>query len=163
MHGSHHHACMHIVIIHVLKRIFTLIFKQVSVLKLVSFMVFLQGKFVCPERYYYKLLNHWFFTHLGIKTANSQADSELIAVEDSDLEETNLISSHKAMEDSRAFDSEGAANQTCPSPTPDSESEGEEVNLMSCVDVHYEKRDGLHGVLTPYSLIHMVSSDDPRH
>ena len=87
--------------------------------------------------------------HLGIKTASSQADSELIAVEleDSDPEETNLTSSHSAMEDSRAFDSEGAAKQTCPSPTTDSESEYEEVNLKSCLDVHYEKRDGVHGVL----------------
>ena len=63
--------------------------------------------------------------HLGIKTASSQADSELIVVEDSDPEETNLTSSHSAMEDSRGFDSEGAAKQTCPSPTIDSESECE--------------------------------------
>ena len=71
----------------------------------------------------------------------------MIAVEDSDPEETNLTSSHSAMEDSRAFDSEGAAKQTCPSPTIDSESECEEVNLKSCLDVNYEKRDGVHGVL----------------
>ena len=57
--------------------------------------------------------------HLGIKTASSQADSELIAVEDSDPKETNLTSSHSAMEDSRAFDCEGAAKQTCPSPNID--------------------------------------------
>ena len=48
---------------------------------------------------------------------------------------------------SRAFDSEGAAKQTCPSLTIDSESECEEVNLKSCLDVHYEKRDGVHRVL----------------
>ena len=71
----------------------------------------------------------------------------MIAVEDSDPEETNLTSSHSAMEDSRAFDSEGAAKQTCPSPTIGSESECEEVNLKSCLDVNYEKRDGVHGVL----------------
>ena len=43
--------------------------------------------------------------HLGIKTASSQADSELIAVEleDSDPEETNLTSSHSAMEGSRGL------------------------------------------------------------
>ena len=48
---------------------------------------------------------------------------------------TNLTSSHSAMEDSQGFDSEEEANQTCPSPTTDSESEGEEVNLKSCLDV----------------------------
>ena len=85
--------------------------------------------------------------HLEIKTASTQADSELIAVEDSDPEETNLTSSHSAMEDSQAFDSEEAAKQTCPSPNIDTESECEEVNLKSCLDVHYEKRDGVHGVL----------------
>ena len=36
------------------------------------------------------------------------------------------------MEDSQGFDSEGEANQTCPSLTTDSESEGKEVNLKSC-------------------------------
>ena len=70
-----------------------------------------------------------------------------VELEDSDPKETNLTSSHSAMEDSRAFDSEGAAKQTCPSPTTVSESECEEVNLKSCLDVHYEKRDGVHGVL----------------
>ena len=70
--------------------------------------------------------------HLGIKTASSQADDELIAVEDSDPEETNLTSSHSAMETSQAFDSEGAAKQTCPSPNIDAESECEEVNLIGC-------------------------------
>ena len=72
----------------------------------------------------------------------------LIAVEHGDPEVTNLTSSHSAVEDSRTFDSEGEANQTCPSPTTDFESEGEEVNLKSCLDVHYEKRDEVHGVLT---------------
>ena len=43
---------------------------------------------------------------------------------------------------------EGEANQTAyPSPTTDSESEGEKVDLKSCLDVHYENRDGVHGVL----------------
>ena len=64
-------------------------------------------------------------TPVGIKTASSQADGELIVVEDCDPEETNLTSSHSAMEDSRGFDSEGAAKQTCPSPTIHSESECE--------------------------------------
>jgi len=79
--------------------------------------------------------------HPGIRTASSQADSELIAVEDGDPEETSLV------EDSQTFDSEGEANQTCPSPTTDSESEGEKVDLKSCLDVHYENREGVHGVL----------------
>ena len=70
--------------------------------------------------------------HLGKKAASSQADIELIAVEDSDPEETNLTSSHSAMEASQAFDSEGAAKQTCPSPNIDTESECEEVNLIGC-------------------------------
>ena len=51
------------------------------------------------------------------------------------------------MEDSQTFDSEGEANQTCPSPTTDSVSEGEKVDLKSCLDVHYENREGVHGVL----------------
>ena len=51
---------------------------------------------------------------------------------------------HSAVEDSRTFDSEGEA---CPRPTTDSESEGEKVDLKSCLDVHYENRDGVHGVL----------------
>ena len=49
--------------------------------------------------------------HLGIKTASSQADGKLVAAEDSDPpKETNLTSSHSAMEDSWAIDSERAAN-----------------------------------------------------
>ena len=85
--------------------------------------------------------------HPGIRTASSQADSELIAVEDGDPEKTSLTSSHSAEEDSRTFASEGEGNQTYPSPTTDSESEGEKVDLKSCLDVHYENRDGVHGVL----------------
>ena len=71
--------------------------------------------------------------HSGIRTASSQADSELIAVEDGDPEKTNLTSSHSAVEDSQTFDSEGEANQTCPSPTTDSESEGEKVDLKAAM------------------------------
>ena len=85
--------------------------------------------------------------HPEIRTASSQADSELIAVEDGDPDKTSLTSSHSAVEDSRTFHSEGEANQTIPSPTTDSESEGEKVDLKSCLDVHYENRDGVHGVL----------------
>ena len=70
----------------------------------------------------------------------------MIVVEDGDPEKTSLTSSHSAVEDSRTFDSEGEANQTYPSPTTDSESEGEKVDLKSCLD-HYENRDGVHGVL----------------
>ena len=81
--------------------------------------------------------------HLGKKAASSQADSELIAVEDSDPQETNLTSSHSAMEASQAFDFEGAAKQTCPSPNILSRSVRRSISL----DVHYEKRDGVHGVL----------------
>ena len=66
----------------------------------------------------------------------------MIAVEDGDSEKTDLTSSHSAVEDSQTFDSEGEANQTSPSPTSDSESEGEKVDLMSCLDVHYQNRDG---------------------
>ena len=88
--------------------------------------------------------------HPEIRTASSQADNELIAVEDGDPEKTSLTgSSHSAVEDSQTFHSEGEANQTYPSPTTatDSESAGEKVDLKSCLDVDYKNRDGVHGVL----------------
>ena len=84
--------------------------------------------------------------HLGRKPATSQADTVLVAAEDSDPELTNP-SCHNAME-SLASGPEETAKQTCPSPAiTDSDSEGEGINLKSCLEVHYEKRDGVHGVL----------------
>ena len=73
--------------------------------------------------------------HLGIKAASSRADSELVADEDSDHKETTIQ------------ESEGVSNQSCASPTTDTDSEGEGIDFKSCLDVHCERRDGVHGVL----------------
>jgi len=95
--------------------------------------------------------------HHGSKPAcvDSQTVSELLAAEDEVLSAT--LSTYSESQASGPED---------PAPTSsdsDEENVSEEINLMSCLEVHYEKQEGVHGVLVCDSKIEISSSVDKLH
>lgn len=82
--------------------------------------------------------------HHGSKPAcvESQTVNELLAAEDEVLSAN--LSTHS---ESQASGPEDPAPTSSDSDEENEESASEEISLKSCLEVHYEKREGVHGVL----------------